>query len=294
MPTVRLAVISEGINTWPLDAAQAKKFFEKEGIRVEVTLTGSSAKQLEQLTRGGFDIGMQQSDHVVRAVERGADLFIFMSHSPAPELTLVAAPEIAAFADLKGQVIAVDGTRSGYALLLRKLLADKGFEEGDCTFREFGGSRERYNALKNRDAAASFLNPPFDQDLFAAGFRSLGTTREYFPSYPGAICAARRSWAARNERQLIAFIRGFRAAYAWLRDAANKAEAIRILPARLNLDPEAAADAFDGFAQRELPELTAEGLSQVIDVVWEAEGCSWPKPGAQRYFDPSYLSKAGD
>jgi ABC-type nitrate/sulfonate/bicarbonate transport system substrate-binding protein len=226
-------------------------------------------------------------------VERSSDLFIFMSHSPAPELSLVVAPDIAAFEDLKGRVIAVDGARSGYALLLRKLLADKGLEESDCAFREFGGSRERHNALKNGSAVASFLNPPFDQDLFAAGFRSLGTTREYFPTYPGAICAARRSWAARNEKQLIAFIRGFRAAYAWLQDAANKAEAMRILPARLNLDPEAAADAFDGFAQREFPELTAEGLSQVIDIVWEVEGYSWPKPGAQRYFDPSFLRKAG-
>lgn len=292
--TVKLALISDGVNSLPLYVAQAKELFEKEGIRVEVTLTGSSAKQMSQLTEGGFDIGMQQSDHVVRAVEGGSDLFIFMSHSPAPDLSLVVAPGIAALEDLKGRVIAVDGARSGYALLLRKLFAEKGFKGADCIFREFGGSKERYHALKHGDAVASLLNPPFDQELCAAGFKRLGTTREYFPTYPGATCAARRSWAAHHKEQLIAFIRGFRAGYAWSQDPANKGEAVCILRTRLGLGAEAAANAFDRFARRGLPEISAEGLSQVIDVVWEAEGYSWPKPGAQRYFDPSFLRKAGD
>ncbi|MDP2706030.1 MAG: ABC transporter substrate-binding protein, partial [Burkholderiales bacterium] len=191
--TVRLAVISEGLLSWPLYVAQAKNLFESAGIAVEMTLTASSARQLEQLVKGGYDIGFQQSDHVVRAVEGGSDLFIFMAISPQPELSLVAAPDIRSFADLNGKVIAVDGARSGYALVLRKLLADQGLRGGDYTFTEFGGSRERYEALRGGVAFASFLNPPFDRNLFAAGFTSLGTLGDHFPGYPGSIAAARRS-----------------------------------------------------------------------------------------------------
>ncbi len=47
---LRLAVISEGLLSWPLYVAQAKKLFERAGVTVEVTLTASSARQLEQLT----------------------------------------------------------------------------------------------------------------------------------------------------------------------------------------------------------------------------------------------------
>jgi ABC-type nitrate/sulfonate/bicarbonate transport system substrate-binding protein len=289
---VRLALISEGIASWPLYVARAKELFEREGVTVEETLTASSARQLEQLTKGGYDIGFQQSDHVVRAVERGSDLFIFMATAHPPGLNLVVAPGIGSFADLKGRIIAVDGARSGYALLLRKLLAGKGLKESDYTFREFGGSRERFEALKGGHAFASFLNPPFDRNLFAEGFKSLGTTRDYFPTYPGPIAAARRSWARDNQQRLVAFIRGMNAAFAWLADINNKNEAIEILRVRLRTEPDAAARAFDRFSAQPRPTVVPDALRQVIDIVWDAEGLTRPQGAPDKYMDLSYLRKA--
>lgn len=289
---MRVAIISEGINTWPLYAAQAQRLFEREGLAVDVTLTGSSVMQLEKLIAGEFDIGFQQSDHVVRAVEQGADLFIFMAQSHAPELSVVVAPGIRTFADLCGMTIAVDGARTGYALLLRKLLADNGLRDSDVVLREFGGSQERFEAMLSGDARASLLNPPFDRRLFAAGFGSLGTIGSFFPLYPGPISAARRAWARGNEKDLVAFIRGFNAAHAWLRDPANKADAIALLPGRLGIEPAAAATAFDRYAQRPRPAITEEGLRQVIDVVWEAEGLAPPPGVPARYLDLSWLARA--
>ena len=277
MATIRFAVISEGVYSWPLYVAQARQLFAREGVNVEVTITGSSTRQLERLIGGDYDIGMQQSDHVVRGVERGADLFVFMAQALAPELSLVVAPGIGSFADLKGKNIAVDGARTGYALLLRRLLADKGLGDGDYAFTEIGGSRERSDALKSGAAVASLLNPPFDRNLFAAGFGSLGTTGEYFPTYPGSIAAARRAWARDNERALIGYIRAFNAAYAWLQDPVNKEEAIGLLPARLNIDRATALGAYDQIAVNPLPAITPEGLRQVIDIVWDAEGLAGAK-----------------
>jgi len=292
LPTVRFAVISEGVYSWPLYVAEAHGLFAREGVHVEITVTGSSTQQLAMLTRGEYDIGMQQSDHVVRGVERGCDLFIFMAQALAPELTLVAAPAIRSFGDLKGRDIAVDGARTGYALLLRKLLADKGLADGDYTFREIGGSQERFDALKSGAAVASLLNPPFDRNLLAAGFVSLGTTGEYFPSYPGSIAAARRGWAAGNEQALLGYIRAFDAAYAWLKDTRNKEDAIRLLPARLNIDRATASRAYDQIAGQPLPQITADGLRQIIDIVWASEGLPEPHGKPENYLDLSYLNKA--
>lgn len=291
-PTVRLAIISEGLNTWPLYVALDKGFFPREGVNVEVTLTRFSAKQLQALKSGGFDIGFQQCDHVVRAVEEGCDLFMFMALAHAPELSLVVAPGIRSFGDLKGKIIAVDGARSGYALLLRRLLAEKGLKDGDYVFSEIGGSRERHDALRDGSAAASLLNPPFDRNLFAAGCGSLGTTAQYFPTYTGSIAAARRSWAQANGPALVAFIRGMNAAFAWLRDPAHKQEAIDILRSRLDLDAKAAAEAFDECVRRPRPEIRQEGLRQVIDVVWDAEGLKPPKGDPARYMDLTYYERA--
>lgn len=44
---VRLAIISEGVNAWPLYVAQGRELFAQEGVAVDVTLTGSSNHQLE-------------------------------------------------------------------------------------------------------------------------------------------------------------------------------------------------------------------------------------------------------
>jgi ABC-type nitrate/sulfonate/bicarbonate transport system substrate-binding protein len=291
IPTIRFAVISEGVYSWPLYVAQAHGLFAREGVNVDATVTGSSTQQLAKLISGEYDIGLQQSDHVVRGVERGADLFIFMAQALAPELTLVAAPGIQSFAGLKGRDIAVDGARTGYALLLRKLLADQGLGDGDYAFREIGGSQERFDSLKSGATVASLLNPPFDRNLLAAGFASLGTTGQYFPTYPGSIAAARRSWAARNEPALLAYIRAFDAAYAWLKDTRNKEDAIRLLPARLNIDRTTAARAYDQIAAQSLPHITPDGLRQVIAIVWASEGLSGAPAAPEKYMDLSYLNK---
>jgi ABC-type nitrate/sulfonate/bicarbonate transport system substrate-binding protein len=290
---VRLAVISEGVNAWPLYVAQGRKLFDAEGVAVEVTLTGSSNHQLEQMRSGGFDIGFQQSDHVVRAVETGSDLCIVMAQGHAPELSLVVAPGIRTLKDLRGRDIAVDGANTGYALLLRKLLSEMGMAKTDYNFIEIGGSQERFDALKNGKAIASWLNPPFDRNLFAAGFGSLGATTEFFPSYPGSIAATRRSWASKNTDRLVAFIRAFRGACHWLRDPAHKAEAIALLPQRLNISADLASRAFDAFVKKPLPLIDAAGLQQVIDVYWQAEALPLPKGAPEKYMDLSYQQRAG-
>src|SRR5689334_18566321 len=115
--SIRLGLISEGTNTWPLYVAQARGVFDSHEIEVDVTVTGSSVAQQEGLLGGRFDIGFQQPDHVVRAVEHGSDVFIFMPHGHGPEVTLVGAPGLSGVGDLRGRVIAVDGARTGFALL---------------------------------------------------------------------------------------------------------------------------------------------------------------------------------
>ncbi len=77
--TVKLAVISETVSNWPLYVAQAKGLFEKEGLTVQMTVTGSSKKQIEAMNRGEFDIGHTAAANVLSAVEQGSDFVIVMA-----------------------------------------------------------------------------------------------------------------------------------------------------------------------------------------------------------------------
>ena len=289
---IKLALISEGVNTWPVYVAQESGFWQAAGIDVDITVTGSSIEQLKALKSGGYDIGFQQVDHIVRGVEEGADLFIFMGQSHAPELSLIVSPDIARVADLKGKTIVVDDQRTGYSLLLKKLFARHGLSPSDTTFKNVGGSQERFDAMKNGEGAACFLNPPFDRNLIAAGLKSLGSSSEFFPTYPGPIAAARRAWVREHNKELTAFIQGFNRAYAWLQDPAHVAQAVELLPARLGMAADAAAGALKRVYSRPRPAITADGIRQVMELVWAAEGYSHPMDGPEKYFDLSYLAEA--
>jgi len=289
---IKLALISEGVNTWPVYVAQALGFWKNAGTDVDITVTGSSIQQLDTLKKGGFDIGFQQVDHIVRGVELGADLFIFMGQSHAPELSLIVSKDINRVADLRGRNIVVDDARTGYSLLLKKLFAQHGLSEGDTHFVNVGGSQERFDAMKRGEGAACFINPPFDRNLVAAGLKSLGASGDFFPTYPGPIAATRRAWARGHEVELIAFIRGFNAAYAWLQDGTHADEAVRLLPARLNMPPDAAAAALKRIYSRPRPQVTADGVREVIDLVWASEKFTAPKGTPDKYMDLSYLARA--
>jgi ABC-type nitrate/sulfonate/bicarbonate transport system substrate-binding protein len=289
---IKLALISEGVNTWPVYVAQTLGLWKDAGAEVEITITGSSIQQLDALKKGGFDIGFQQVDHIVRGVELGADLFIFMGQSHAPELSLIVSKDINSIGDLKGKTIIVDDARTGYSLLLKKLFEQNGFKESDTQFKNVGGSQERFDAMKNGEGSACFINPPFDRNLIAAGLKSLGASGDFFPTYPGPIAATRRAWAREHEAELVAFIRGFNQAYAWLQDSANQSAALPLLPARLNMASDAAARALARVFSRPRPQVSEDGVRQVMDLVWASEKFTAEKSSPAKYMDLRYLQEA--
>ncbi len=289
---LKLALISEGVNTWPVYVARSLGFWAKAGAEVDLTVTGSSIEQLDALKKGGFDIGFQQVDHIVRGVELGADLFIFMGQSHAPELSLMVSNDINEINDLKGKTIVVDDARTGYSLLLKKLFEQHGLSESDTHFKNVGGSQERFDAMKNGEGSACFINPPFDRNLIKAGLKRLGASSDFFPTYPGPVAATRRAWAREHSAELVAFIRGFNQAYAWLQDGANSDQAVALLRTRVDMAPDAAAAALARVYSRARPHADEDGVRQVMDLVWAAEKFTAAKGNPSKYMDLRYLQEA--
>ena len=104
------------------------------------------------------------------------------------------------------------------------------------------------------------------------------------------VGATRRSWAKDNEKDLIGYIRGYRAALDWLFDPANKAEAIAILRKHLpNMTEEQAMRSYDilvhptkGFTRGAV--LNVEGVKTVLQLRSQYTGK--PLNDAGKYFDP--------
>ncbi len=285
---LRLAYISGGFPVWALFVAQSQGLFEAQGVQCIITHTGSSTVQMQGLREGRFDVGCQLPDHVVRAGLNGTPLCVLAAQSHAPDVALVASSIIRSLAELKGHRIAVDGARSGYALLLVQLLSSIGLSSNDYQLVEVGDSQQRVQAMRSGEFMASFINPPLDKALVNDGFVRLTTTRQAFPNYPGPVVAARREWADAHPELAKGFQSAWTAAWQWLMNPLNESQAIEIALKHLGAEAPAAQNALQNLHRQGVPHISEEGMAQVIDLVWRSESLDpkpMPQPGS--YFWPS-------
>ena len=282
---LRLAYISGGFPVWALFVAQSQGLFEAHGVQCNITHTGSSTVQMQGLREGRFDIGCQLPDHVVRAGLNGAPLCVLAAQSHAPDVALVASSMIRSLADLKGHRIAVDGARSGYALLLVQLLSSMGLGSNDYQLVEVGDSQQRVQAMRSGEFMASFINPPLDKALVNDGFVRLTTTRQAFPNYPGPVVAARREWADAHPELAKGFQSAWTAAWQWLMNPLNESQAIEIALKHLGAEAPAAQSALQNLHRQGVPHISEEGMAQVIDLVWRSQSLDEkPMPQSGSYF----------
>jgi ABC-type nitrate/sulfonate/bicarbonate transport system substrate-binding protein len=231
---LRLIVFPGGFNL-PLWAAQRQGFFEQNGVRVAITPTPSSTFQMQGLADGRFDIAMTAFDNVVAyqegqgeaPVPPGTDLVAFMG-SDDGFLSVMGGKNVRSFKDLKGKSLSVDALTTGFAFVLRELLARNGIAESDVTFDRDGGLVERFPKLLDGTRAATVVLTPFDLIAQSKGHAQLARATEHLGAYMGVVGAARRSWARDNKDAVEGFIRAFRAGVGFLHENRDIAEALLV------------------------------------------------------------------
>lgn len=243
---LEIIVFPGGFN-WPLWTAQQEGLFAKEGLEVNLTPTPNSQFQLTETHNGKFHIAMTAIDNVIAYQEEQGpvkldkpEFFAFMGGDNG-FLSLVTVPEVKKFSDLKGKTLSVDAMTTGYAFVLRDLIARNKLKQTDVTYVPAGGVLERWRALDEKKHAGTMLISPFDVLAKAKGNNILARAADVYGHYQGLVGAARRSWAKQNEKELVGYIRAYRGAVAWLYDRKNKDKAIALLRAKLpNMDEKTA------------------------------------------------------
>ena len=286
---MKVVVFPGGFNlpTW---AAERQGFFQQNGVSVELTLTPSSTFQMQGLAEGRFDIAMTAFDNVV-AYQEGQgeakipdnpDLFAFMG-SDNGFLSVLGGKGVKGFADLKGRKLSVDAMTTGFAFVLRELLAKNGIAESDVTFERAGGVVERFQALMKGAHAATMVLTPFDLIGAAQGCTQLARAGEHLGAYLGVVGAARRSWAKENEKALAGFIRAYRDGVAFLYENRSIAEALLVANMRA-MTPELARRSLDVFLDEKTGfhkdlRLDAKGMQTVLDLRSKFTGKRLTDPG---------------
>jgi len=229
-----------GAPNLPIFAAIERGYFEDAGVVVTLETTPSSAYQIESLVNGEFQIGATAFDNVVAYQEqqgavqlaREPDLFVVMGATQL-ELSLVVAPEIQTYEDLRGRSLALDALATGFAFVLYHMLEQAGLAEADYVPVAVGATPQRWEAVRAGQHAGTLTIEPFTSVAAANGFRVLASSRSVLKRYQGGVFTASRQWAADNGDALEAFIRGYLRGLVWTLDEANYADAVDTLCGRM-------------------------------------------------------------
>ena len=234
------------VNVFREDPAMAigrqKGFFAAEGLEVKVIRTANSTDQMRGLSNGSFQLVSTAFDNVLGWSGReGAELIAVAQIIDSAIYPVFVRPEIKNWNDLRGKKLAVDAVDTAFALVLRRVLLDKGldFTKGDYELIAVGNTPLRLESMKKGDTFAGVLTPPVDAQAAAAGMVRLGDSRDVLPGFPNTLFATSRAWAQKDRAQLVGYLRAWLASLRWMR--ANQDEALKLVEAEFKVNAKLAA-----------------------------------------------------
>lgn len=299
----------KGLQNLPVYVAARRSFFAALRLDVTINYTSGSAQQVAGLVRREYELIQTAPDNVIHADIDPATFGLDPANAPrivmlcggsVGPLSMYAQPHITTLASLRDSVIGVDNPGSGFAIVLRDLLARGGLILGrDYTLAVAGGTSARLDVLKARAVAATILYPPYDTLADAAGYRRLATSTEVYPAYASLATAGMRSWAEEHSSEVTRYIAAVLAALRWIYDPTNAEHVLTILrdePA-LRLDAVTAARAYSAFVAPDTgfgaeARMDPAGLAQVITLRNAYGTPGHPTGQPMDYYDARWYDRA--
>ena len=284
-------------------AAEGKGFLKQENIRVEINTVTDSPTLLRNLIRGQYDLILNNADNVIAWAEgqgedpQKNDFVIFLGGSQGVDQKLIVAPGIAGYPDLKGKVFAVDAPTTGYAIVGVYILKKHGLEwNRDYTFKSFGNTTARADAMSRGDAAGAMMSLA-DDEIQKRNFKVLAHAQDYVKHYARGLGATRREWAKANEDLVVRFNRAMIRATDWLQDPKNKDEVVQLLLGETKNNKARAESLYNltlsptmGLTPRS--RIDMEGIRTIIELREVAGLMKAPVPKPEKYVDERFYKKA--
>ena len=285
------------LNVFRTDAAtvvaRARGIFAVEGLEVAITTTPNSTDQMRGISKGTYDIASTAFDNVLAWSGReGAEIVAVAQISDRTVLPVFVRPEIKSWSDLKGKKLAADAVDTAFALVLRRVLLANGLDlnRGDYELVAVGATGQRLDSMVKGETFAGILTSPFDTKAIDAGMRRIGDSREVLPDYPNTIFAVNREWGQKNRDVLVAYLRAWLAGTRWVKDPANREEAVKLVGSELKLNPKAAAASVEELSTT--GKLNLSGLETVLKLRTEFGFKLNKGEKLATYYDADYYSTA--
>jgi ABC-type nitrate/sulfonate/bicarbonate transport system substrate-binding protein len=268
-------------------------------VRVLQPIPGGADNQIAALHNDSVDITHVATPFLIRAALAGSDAVAIAAEFNNPIYSLIAKPEIAGFADLKGKLIGLADEYGTITLSIRRLLATHQLKRGEFGVRVIEGTSGRFACLRRGDCDAVVLGQPQDLTAMEQGYRRLGDSAEVVPELLYTVTAARRSFAQANREAMVRYVRALAGALRFIRDSTRRDRVVAAVMQSTNSSEAIARATLSLFFEPErgvLPrqaEIDLAGLRAVLALMGEAGTLEPPLPPAERFVDLQYLRAAG-
>src|SRR5579884_2921600 len=219
----------------PAGAGNARQGLDAELVQAAATVS------IAGMVNGDVDFSMSLGS-LARAAAKGLPVRVLEESGTAPQLYLVARPEIRSLADLRGKVlspISMGGTNSQTAtLLLRK----HGVDPQSVQLLAGGDAPRQLEMLRQGQIDAALISPPYPLVAQREGYPLLANAQEEIALAFTGITASLDTLAQRGDlvrRTIRAEIEALQYLHA------DREGTIRLMEQRFNSEPDLAAAAYD-------------------------------------------------
>jgi len=225
----------------PLTIAEQLKYFQAEGLEVEIVDFAGGARALQAVVGGSADVVSGAFEHTLNMQAKGQPMRAFVLQGRAPQIVLAVSTKTMAnynsLADLKGKKIGVTAPGSSTNIMANFVLAKAGIKPTDVSYVGVGASQGAVAAIRAGQVdAVSNLDPVITILQRAGDIRIVSDTRDPAESdkvfggpMPAACLYAPAAFTEKSPNTAQALTNAIVRANKWIQQA-GPSDVIKVVP----------------------------------------------------------------
>ena len=225
----------------PLTIAEQLKYFEAEGLDVEIVDFAGGSRALQAVVGGSADVVSGAFEHTLNMQFKGQPMRAFVLQGRAPQIVLginpKTLPSFKGVADLKGKKVGVTAPGSSTNVMLNFVLAKAGLKPADVSFVGVGASSGavaairagQIDALSNLDPVITILQRGGDIKIISDTRDPAESERVFGGPMPAACLYAPVAFTEKNPNTAQALANAIVRADKWIQQA-GPSDVIKVVP----------------------------------------------------------------
>lgn len=225
----------------PLTIAEQLKYFEAEGLDVEIVDFAGGARALQAVVGGSADVVSGAFEHTLNMQAKGQPMRAFVLQGRAPQIVLAVStktmPNYKSLADLKGKKIGVTAPGSSTNIMANFVLGSAGIKPNEVSYIGVGASQGAVAAIRSGQIdAISNLDPVITILARAGDIKIVSDTRDVAEAdrvfggpMPAACLYAPAAFTDKNPNTAQALANAIVRANKWIQKA-GPSDVLKVVP----------------------------------------------------------------